>query len=325
MPARRSVAATSGNTARHGGMLDTDAPSRRAGGDRGPRLVAAPRPPSGGARQPLAVVSRRRRVRRREPPWRSATQTHTVRHGRLERPGREDKERAIVERAAARFEAALTTLNEGRRAPAPTSASTGRQRSGRRRIPASLKHYQEVTARPDRRGGRRRHLDPSPPGRSMATPDPGVYCLRAARPTRRRLVAHRHHPHRRRAVFRAKSELDAPHLPPQAQRADGHLFEQRLPARARSPHPAGAHGEHASWTPRADPRTAARHRHLPAPRRAHPARAHRHAGRSRTAGHLRRARRRPATEASARQRSTDPFPGLRRFVVPLERFCAVSC
>ena len=59
-----------------------------------------------------------------------------------------------------------------------------------------------------------------------------------------------------------------------------------------------------------DPRwPAARNRHLPAPRRTHPARAHRHTSRTRTAGHLRRARHRPAAGRRPQDdRLTDLFP-----------------
>ena len=66
-------------------------------------------------------------------------------------------------------------------------------------------------------------------------------------------------------------------------------------------------GNAASWTtlPPHSGRPATRHGHLPAPRRANAARAHGDASRTRTAGHLRRAPRRPTPRGRPQLRSSD--------------------
>ena len=126
------------------------------------------------------------------------------------------------------------------------------------------------------------------------------------------------------AVFRSlKSELGLrPIYHHKPRRADGHLFLTviRLPA-AGHPHPAASARRarqlgYASPHPR---RPAARHRHLPPARRAHPARTHDHASRTRTAGHLRRARPRPAAGTRPQDHHlTDPCPRL-------TRVCSATC
>ena len=150
--------------------------------------------------------------------------------------------------------------------------------------------------------GGRRHLDPPSPGRLDGHPSGGP-CA-AARPTGTKTPTHLHHPHRRGARSRPNSAC----APSTARRADGHLFitviayhVQVIPpdcAGTATP-PVGPRCA-ASWT------AAARHRHLPAPRRTHAARANGHATRTRAAGHLRRARRRPARGRPQNAHLTDP-------------------
>ena len=118
----------------------------------------------------------------------------------------------------------------------------------------------------------------------------------------------------------------ASHLPPQAgagRRPPVH-HRHRLPTRAGHPHAAARarrtrQVDHATLRPR---RPAARHRHLPPARRTHAACAHGNPSRTRSAGHLRRARRRPTSRRRPQDaRLTDRFPGSYAFVVPLGHFC----
>ena len=170
---------------------------------------------------------------------------------------RAEKERGIVERAAGRFEAALTKLNDGLARPrAHKRIAQVWQRIGRLKTKHSraAKHYQlDVTA--DQTGERavavtwtRRPLDGS-----MAT-HPGVYCLRSSETDWDEDALWRTYATLTdvEAVFRSlKSELGLrPIYHRTPRRADGHLFltviayqlVQVIRARLR------AHGEHASWT-----------------------------------------------------------------------------
>ena len=150
----------------------------------------------------------------------------------------------------------------------------------------------------------------------MAT-HPGVYCLRSRQTDWDEDTLWRTYTTLTdvEAVFRAlKSELGLrPIYHHKPQRADGHLFitviayqlVQVIRTRLR------AHGEHASWTTlrrilEGQQRVTATFRR---PRPTHPARAHRHTSRTRTAGHLRRARHRPAAGRRPQDdRLTDPLP-----------------
>ena len=170
---------------------------------------------------------------------------------------RAHKERAIVERAAARFEAALTTLNEGLARPrAHKRLGQVWQRIGRLRAKHTrvAKHYQiEVT--PDQTGEKAAAVTWTrrPQDGSMAT-HPGVYCLRSSETDWDEDALWRTYTTLTdvEAVFRAlKSELGLrPIYHHKPQRADGHLFitviayqlVQVIRTRLR------AHGEHASWT-----------------------------------------------------------------------------
>ena len=246
---------------------------------------------------------------------------------------RAHKERAIVERAAARFEAALTTLNEGLARPrAHKRLGQVWQRIGRLRAKHTrvAKHYQiEVT--PDQTGEKAAAVTWTrrPQDGSMAT-HPGVYCLRSSETDWDEDALWRTYTTLTdvEAVFRAlKSELGLrPIYHQKPRRADGHLFitviayqlVQVIRTRLR------AHGQHASWTTlrrilEGQQRVTATFRR---PDPTYPARAHRHASRTRTTGHLRRARHRPAAGRRPQDHHlTDPFSRLRAFVVPLEHSC----
>ena len=170
---------------------------------------------------------------------------------------RAHKERAIVERAAARFEAALTTLNQGLARPrAHKRLGQVWQRIGRLRAKHSrvASHYQiEVT--PDQTGEKAAAVSwtRQPQEGSMAT-HPGVYCLRSSETDWDEQALWRTYTTLTdvEAVFRAlKSELGLrPIYHHKPRRADGHLFitviayqlVQVIRTRLR------AHGEHASWT-----------------------------------------------------------------------------
>ena len=170
---------------------------------------------------------------------------------------RAHKERAIVERAAARFEAALTTLNEGLARPrAHKRLGQVWQRIGRLRAKHTrvAKHYQiEVT--PDQTGEKAAAVTWTrrPQDGSMAT-HPGVYCLRSSETDWDEDALWRTYTTLTdvEAVFRAlKSELGLrPIYHQKPRRADGHLFitviayqlVQVIRTRLR------AHGQHASWT-----------------------------------------------------------------------------
>ena len=241
-----------------------------------------------------------------------------------------DKERGIVERFATRFEAALTKLHDGWRAPARTSAS-GQvwQRIGRLKAQHAhvASHYQiAVTANETGERAVAVTWTRRPQDGSLVT-HPGVYCLRSSETdwdedtlwrTSTTLTDVE-------AVFRSlKSELGLrPIYHRKPARADGHLFITVIayqlvqvirtpPARARRTRRL----DHAAPHTR---RPATRHRHLPTSRRAHAARALGHASRTRSARHLRRARRRPARRRrSEDDHLIDQFP---RFA----RVCSATC
>ena len=219
---------------------------------------------------------------------------------------RAHKERAIVERFAARFEAALTKLNEGLSRPRAHKRlgqvwqRIGRLKAKHTRVAA---HYQ-IEVAPDQTGEKAVAVTWTrrPQDGSMAT-HPGVYCLRSSETDWDEDALWRTYTTLTdvEAVFRAlKSELGLRpiyhHTP---RRADGHLFITVIAYQLVQvhPHPA-ARARRTRQLDHATPhpgRPAARHRHFPSPRRAHAARAHGHASRTRTAGHLRRARRRLAS------------------------------
>ena len=170
---------------------------------------------------------------------------------------RANKERAIVERAATRFEVALTQLNDGLARPrAHKRLGQVWQRIGRLRAKHTrvANHYQiEVT--PDQTGEKAAAVTWTrrPQDGSMAT-HPGVYCLRSSETDWDEDALWRTYTTLTdvEAVFRAlKSELGLrPIYHHKPRRADGHLFitviayqlVQVIRTRLR------AHGEHASWT-----------------------------------------------------------------------------
>ena len=215
---------------------------------------------------------------------------------------RAHKERAIVERFAARFEAALTKLNEGLARPRAHKRlgqvwqRIGRLKAKHTRVAA---HYQ-IEVAPDQTGEKAVAVTWTrrPQDGSMAT-HPGVYCLRSSETDWDEDALWRTYTTLTdvEAVFRAlKSELGLRpiyhHTP---RRAHGHLFitviayqlVQVIRTRLR------AHGEHASWTTLR--RILEGQQRVTATFRRPDARAHGHASRTRTAGHLRRARRRLAS------------------------------
>ena len=116
---------------------------------------------------------------------------------------RAEKERGIVERFAARFETALTKLNDGLARPrAHKRLDQVWQRIGRLKAKHSrvASHYQVAVTRQRgrRRPGRRRHLDPPPPGRLDGYPSGRLLpAQQRDRLGRRRPVAYLHHAHRR--------------------------------------------------------------------------------------------------------------------------------
>ena len=170
---------------------------------------------------------------------------------------RAEKERAIVERFATRFETALAKSTTGCHARARTSGlkqvwqRIGRLRAKHTRV---APHYHiGVTA--DQTGEKAVVVTWTrrPQDGSMAT-HPGVYCLRSSETDRDEDTLWRTHTTLTdvEAVFRAlKSELGLrPIYHHKPRRADGHLFitviayqlVQVIRTRLR------AHGEHASWT-----------------------------------------------------------------------------
>ena len=169
---------------------------------------------------------------------------------------RAQKERAIVERVATRFEAALTKLNDGLARPrAHKRLAQVWQRIGRlkARHTRAAKHYQiDVTA--DETGNQAVAVTWTrrPQDGSMAT-HPGVYCLRSSETDWDEDALWRTYTTLTdvEAVFRSlKSELGLrPIYHHKPRRADGHLFltviayqlVQVIRTRLR------AHGEHASW------------------------------------------------------------------------------
>ena len=170
---------------------------------------------------------------------------------------RAEKERGIVERFAARFETALTQLNDGLARPrAHKRLGQVWQRIGRLKAKHSrvAPHYQiAVTA--DETGNKAVAVSWTrrPQDGSMAT-HPGVYCLRSSETDWDEDTLWRTYTTLTdvEAVFRAlKSELGLrPIYHHKPQRADGHLFitviayqlVQVIRTRLRP------HGEHASWT-----------------------------------------------------------------------------
>ena len=170
---------------------------------------------------------------------------------------RAQKERAIVERAATRFEAALTKLNDGLARPrAHKRLAQVWQRIGRlkARHTRAAKHYQiDVTA--DETGNKAVAVTWTrrPQDGSMAT-HPGVYCLRSSETDWDEDALWRTYTTLTdvEAVFRSlKSELGLrPIYHHKPRRADGHLFltviayqlVQVIRTRLRK------HGEHASWS-----------------------------------------------------------------------------
>ena len=169
---------------------------------------------------------------------------------------RAQKERAIVERVATRFEAALTKLNDGLARPrAHKRLAQVWQRIGRlkARHTRAAKHYQiDVTA--DETGNQAVAVTWTrrPQDGSMAT-HPGVYCLRSSETDWDEDALWRTYTTLTdvEAVFRSlKSELGLrPIYHHKPRRADGHLFltviayqlVQVIRTRLR------AHREHASW------------------------------------------------------------------------------
>ncbi len=170
---------------------------------------------------------------------------------------RAQKERAIVERVATRFEAALTKLNDGLARPrAHKRLAQVWQRIGRlkARHTRAAKHYQiDVTA--DETGNQAVAVTWTrrPQDGSMAT-HPGVYCLRSSETDWDEDALWRTYTTLTdvEAVFRSlKSELGLrPIYHHKPRRADGHLLltviahqlVQVIRTRLR------AHGEHASWS-----------------------------------------------------------------------------
>ena len=242
---------------------------------------------------------------------------------------RAEKERGIVERFASRFETALTKLNDGLSRPrAHKRLDQVWQRIGRLKAKHShvASHYQiSVTANEAGDQAVAVNWTRRPQDGSMVT-HPGVYCLRSSETDWNEDALWRTYTTLTdvEAVFRSlKSELGLrPIYHRKPARADGHLFitviayqlvqviRTRLRARRRT-----RQVDHATPRPR---RPAARHRHLPPSRRTHAACAHGNPSRTRSAGHLRRARRRPTSRRRPQDaRLTDKFP---RFV----RVCSAT-
>ena len=211
---------------------------------------------------------------------------------------RANKERGIVERFAARFETALTKLNDGLSRPrAHKRLDQVWQRIGRLKAKHSrvASHYQiSVTANEAGDQAVAVTWTRRPQDGSMVT-HPGVYCLRSSETDwdedalwRTYTNAHRR---RGRLPLAQVRTRPASHLPPQAgagRRPPVH-HRHRLPARAGHPHSAACARrtrplDHATARPR---RPAACHRHLPPSRWPHAARAHGHPSRTRSAGHPR--------------------------------------
>ena len=170
---------------------------------------------------------------------------------------RAEKERGIVERFAARFETALTNLNDGLARPrAHKRIDQVWQRIGRLKAKHArvAPHYQ-VAVTADETGNKAVAVTWTrrPQDGSMAT-HPGVYCLRSSQTDWDEDALWRTYTTLTdvEAVFRAlKSELGLrPIYHHKPRRADGHLFitviayqlVQVIRTRLR------AHGEHASWT-----------------------------------------------------------------------------
>ena len=169
---------------------------------------------------------------------------------------RAQKERAIVERVATRFEAALTKLNDGLARPrAHKRLAQVWQRIGRlkARHTRAAKHYQiDVTA--DETGKAVAVTWTRRPQDGSMVTHPGVYCLRSSETDWDEDALWRTYTTLTdvEAVFRSlKSELGLrPIYHHKPRRADGHLFltviayqlVQVIRTRLR------AHGEHASWS-----------------------------------------------------------------------------
>ena len=241
---------------------------------------------------------------------------------------RAEKERGIVERFASRFETALTKLNDGLSRPrAHKRLDQVWQRIGRLKAKHSrvASHYQ-ITVTANEAGDQAGAVNWTrrPQDGSMVT-HPGVYCLRSSETDWNEDALWRTYTTLTdvEAVFRSlKSELGLrPIYHRKPARADGHLFitviayqlVQVIRTRLRAPRTRQV--DHATPRPR---RPAARHRHLPPSRRTHAACAHGNPSRTRSAGHLRRARRRPTSRRRPQDaRLTDQFP---RFV----RVCSAT-
>ena len=170
---------------------------------------------------------------------------------------RAEKERAIVERFASRFEAALTKLNDGLARPRTHKRldqvwqRIGRLKAKHTRVAS---HYQiGVTADESGQKAAAVTWTRRPQNGSLAT-HPGVYCLRSSETDWDENALWRTYTTLSdvEAVFRSlKSELGLrPIYHRKPRRADGHLFltviayqlVQLIRSRLR------AHGEHASWT-----------------------------------------------------------------------------
>ena len=233
---------------------------------------------------------------------------------------RAEKERGIVERFATRFEAALTKLHKGLARPrAHKRLEQVWQRIGRLKAQHTrvASHYQIVVTA-DETG--------ITWTRSMLT-HPGVYCLRSSETDAKTPCGAPTPPCGRR--IRDGPALGGAvlggHRPPSCRTCAARVglagrrglvhHRYRLPARAGHSHPAARARrarqlDHVAPHPR---RPAARHRHLPTSGRAHAARAHGHASRTRSTGRLRRARRRPAARRRPQDdHLTDPSPRLAR-------------
>ena len=216
---------------------------------------------------------------------------------------RAKKERGIAERFARRFEQDLKALHEGLSRPGTQKRiDLIWQRIGRIREKSrgAGQHY-EVKVDLNETGQRAVavHFTRQPVDGTLAT-HPGVYCLRSNETdwSEARLWRTYTLLTDLEAVFRSlKSELGLRpiyHRKPLPRRGPSVHYRHRLPARAGHPQDAGrARRRRAQLrklddaTPRAR-RPPARHRHLQARRRAHPARAQGHRGRTQPTGHPRR-------------------------------------
>ena len=246
---------------------------------------------------------------------------------------RANKERGIVERFAARFETALTKLNDGLSRPrAHKRLDQVWQRIGRRKAKHSrvASHYQ-ITVTANEAGDQAVAVNwTRRPRTARWLPIRASTACAAARPTGTKTpcgVPTPRSPTSRRYSARSNPSSACARSTTASRR--GPTATCSSPSSPTSSCRSSAlgcarAGEHARWT-HATPRPrrpAARHRHLPPSRRTHAACAHGNPSRTRSAGHLRRARRRPTSRRRPQDaRLTDQFPGSYAFVVPLEHFC----